>query len=157
MTRLLALLLVSVLAPSLAVASDDLPQQAVLARRPAIEGSHAGAEQPVIAVAPESPAKRPLSFSLLYGANAALQGFDAYSTLKAIDDHGTERNPMMKSVAGSPAGFLAIKAGAATIAIVAAERLRTRNHRVAAILLMLGSNGFMTYVALNNARALGRR
>jgi hypothetical protein len=106
----------------------------------------------------ESVSERPsAAFSFLYATNAALQSFDAYSTLKALDGRGVERNPLMTPVVRSPAGFLAVKISAATVAIVAAEQLRKRDHRLAALLLMLGSNSFMACVAINNARVLATR
>jgi hypothetical protein len=157
-TRVLILLLIGVSADSVATAHEALPSNATLTPVPIADAIQTAVlDLPLVDHTHDVPVPRPLPFSFLYVTNTALQGFDAYSTLKALDGRATEQNPMMKSVVRSPAGFLALKAGAATLVIVAAERLRKRDHHVAAFLLMLGSNGFMTYVALNNARALAKR
>jgi hypothetical protein len=156
--RLLLFLLIGVFAGSVAAADEKVSAQATLSALPIAGAAQVGVVNPRLVHRKDDPAaSRPLAFSFLYVTNAALQGFDGYSTLKGLESGATERNAMMKSVVGSPAGFIVLKASTATLSIVVAERLRKRDHRVAAFLLMLGANGFMTYVAINNARALAER
>jgi hypothetical protein len=100
--------------------------------------------------------RRPLMLPALYAGSAALQGYDAYSTLSVLKHGGIEANPLMKGLVKSPAAFIALKAGMATVSIVAAEKMWKNNNRVGAIATMLVSNGFMAYVAAHNASVLKR-
>lgn len=98
--------------------------------------------------------RRPGLLPALYVGTAALQAYDAYSTLTVLNRGGAEQNPLMKGVVKSPVAFVALKAGIATASIMAAERMWKSNNRVGAIVTMVASNGFMAYVAAHNARAL---
>ena len=98
--------------------------------------------------------KRPMMLPALYAGTAALQGYDAYSTLSVLKRGGLEANPMMKTLTKSPIAFIALKAGMATMSIVAAERMWKNHNRVGAVATMLVSNGFMAYVAAHNAGVL---
>lgn len=98
--------------------------------------------------------RRPSALPMLYAASAALQGYDAYSTLSALKSGGVEANPLMKSITKSPAAFVALKAGTATMSIMAAENMWKRGHRAAAIGVMVATNVAMSMVAANNARVL---
>jgi len=98
---------------------------------------------------------RPSLLPALYATSAALQGYDAYSTMNALKHGGVEANPVMKSVVKSPVAFVALKAGVTTASIMAAEQLWKNNHRIGAIGLMVASNVMMGMVAANNARVLG--
>jgi hypothetical protein len=97
---------------------------------------------------------RPSLLPALYATSAALQGFDAYSTLSALKNGGREANPLMSGLVKNPAAFVAMKAGVATASIMAAERLWKSNHRVGAIGLMIASNAMMGIVAAHNSRVL---
>lgn len=101
-------------------------------------------------------AGRPFALPALYAGAAALQAYDTYSTLAVLKLGGREVNPVMKGVTKSPVAFVALKAGMATMSIMAAERMWKRNNRAGAILTMVASNAFMAYVASNNARVLAR-
>jgi hypothetical protein len=94
--------------------------------------------------------------SSLYTTTALLQGYDAYSTLAVLKHGGVEANPVMKGLTKSPAAFIGLKAGMATLSIVSAERMWRRGNRVGAVATMVASNVFMGYVAAHNARVLDR-
>ena len=97
---------------------------------------------------------RPSVLPALYVTSAALQGYDAYSTLSALRNGGREANPMMQSVTKSPAAFVAMKAGVTTASIVAAEQLWKGHHRMGAIGMMVASNVMMGMVAAHNTHVL---
>jgi hypothetical protein len=97
---------------------------------------------------------RPSILTALYGGSAALQAFDAFSTLKAIKGGAVEANPLMKGVVGNPGVFIGIKATVSAASILAAEQMWRNHHRVAAIVMMAASNGFMAAVAAHNASVL---
>ena len=99
-------------------------------------------------------ARRPSILTALYGGSAALQAFDAFSTLKALKGGAVEANPLMKGVVGNPGAFIAIKATVTGASILAAEQMWRNNHRVAAIVMMAASNGIMAVVAAHNASVL---
>jgi Domain of unknown function (DUF5658) len=101
-------------------------------------------------------ARRPTLLPSLYAGTAFLQGYDAYSTLTAIKSGATEANPLMKGITASPVAFVALKAGVAVASIMSAERMWKGNHRTAAVLMMVVSNGMMAAVAAHNASVLGR-
>lgn len=90
----------------------------------------------------------------LYVSLASLNAIDAYTTSRGIALGAAESNPMMRAVAGSPAGVWAVKGGVTAGSIVIAERLWHRNHKPQAIALMLISNGMMAVVTARNARVL---
>ena len=99
---------------------------------------------------------RPLMLPSLYAGSALLQGYDAYSTLTALKNGGTEANPLMKSITKSPAAFIGLKAGMTVMSIMAAERMWKNDNRVGAVLTMVASNGLMAMVAMHNASVLSR-
>jgi hypothetical protein len=115
-------------------------------------------QTPVLTAAPGPAwtgiAGRPSILTALYGGSAALQAFDAYSTLKALKGGAVEANPLMKSVVGNPGLFIGIKATVSAASILAAEQMWRNHHRVAAIVMMAASNGFMAAVAAHNASVL---
>jgi len=90
----------------------------------------------------------------LYVSLASLNAFDAYATSRGIALGAAESNPMMKAVAGSPAGVWAVKTSVTAGSIVVAERLWRQHHRPQAIAVMLISNGMMAFVAARNASVL---
>jgi hypothetical protein len=109
---------------------------------------------PPVTPAPWTPATRPALLPALYAGSAALQAFDAYSTLKALRLGATEANPLMQGAVGSPAVFIGVKAAVTTASILAAERLWRQHHQMRAVVLMAVTNGFMAAVAAHNAQVL---
>jgi hypothetical protein len=100
---------------------------------------------------PAQPPRRPIVLPSLYAGFAFLEGFDVHSTITALNNHATEANPVMKSIARQTGPFLALKAGVTTVSIVSAERLWQQGHRTSAIAMMAALNIFMGYVAVHNA------
>ena len=98
-------------------------------------------------------ARRPKVLVPLYASFASLQVLDVHSTTRAINRGAVEMNPLMKGIAGSPAGMLAVKAGATTGLVYAGERLWKRN-KTAAILFMIAANSAMGWVVQHNYRAV---
>lgn len=131
------------LAPAVAAAATSLAQRTDLATSISLAGQF------------KAP-RRPMLLPSLYAGSAVLQGYDAYSTLTALKSGATEANPLMKGLTKSPAAFVAIKAGVAMASIMSAERMWKDNHRVAAVIMMVASNGMMAAVAAHNASVLRR-
>lgn len=92
----------------------------------------------------------------MYVSLAALQGYDTYSTLRAVKQGAVETNPMMAGIVGNPAAFIAVKSGVTVASIYAAERLWKSGHRAEAIAMIAVTNGLMTAVAVNNANVMRR-
>jgi hypothetical protein len=90
----------------------------------------------------------------MYGSLAALQGYDVYSTLRAVKQGGAEANPLMAGIVRRPAAFLAIKSAATVATICMAERLWRKHRRGSAVVLMVVTNGMMAVVAAHNASVL---
>lgn len=97
---------------------------------------------------------RPTMLPALYAASAALQGYDAYSTLAALKNGGVEANPLMKNVVKNPAAFVALKAGVAATSIMAAEKMWKSGNRLGAVGVMVASNVMMGMVAAHNSKVL---
>jgi hypothetical protein len=97
---------------------------------------------------------RPSMLPALYAASAALQGYDAYSTLTALKNGGVEANPLMKNVVKSPAAFVALKASVTATSIVAAEKMWKSGNRIGAVGVMVASNVMMGMVAAHNSKVL---
>ena len=142
---------------SSAFAADDNTTTAVT---PAIAAAATSLVRPDLAanitVAPRVAPRRPLMLPSLYAGSAFLQGYDAYSTLSALKNGGTEANPLMKGITKSPVAFIGLKAGVTMMSIMAAERMWKDNNRLGAVLTMVASNGFMAAVAAHNAAVLQR-
>src|SRR5262249_60134228 len=100
--------------------------------------------------------RRPLALPSLYAGSVFLQSYDAYSTLSALRNGGTEANPLMKGITKSPVAFIGLKAGVTMMSIMAAERMWKDNNRVRAVLTMVATNGFMAAVAAHNTAVLHR-
>jgi uncharacterized protein DUF5658 len=108
-------------------------------------------------VAPRIAARRrPIALPSLYAGSVFLQSYDAYSTLSALRNGGTEANPLMKGITKSPVAFIGLKAGVTMMSIMAAERMWKDNNRVRAVLTMVATNGFMAAVAAHNTAVLHR-
>jgi len=114
------------------------------------------APAPVVLAPAWKPATRPTILPALYAGSAALQAFDAYSTLKALNLGGVEANPVAKTVVSNPAVFIGVKAAVSAASILAAEKMWKNHHRVAAIATMAATNSIMAMVAANNAKVLGQ-
>jgi len=94
--------------------------------------------------------KRPTGLLPMYGSLAVLQAADFVSTTRVLSSGaGYEANPVMRGVTGSPAAFLAVKAGSTAGLIWVAERMR-RTHPVRALVLMASSNALMAAVVAHN-------
>ncbi len=104
----------------------------------------------------EARLRRPSLLPSLYLGSAALQGYDAYSTLTVLKHGGVEANPLMKNITKSPIAFVALKATVAATSIMAAEKMWKSGNRIGAIGVMIASNAAMGFVAANNARVLAR-
>ena len=89
----------------------------------------------------------------LYASFAGLQALDAHSTVRALQNGGSEANPLMRGLADRPAALYAVKAGVAASAILLTERLRPR-HRVGAVALMAALDSLYTMVVVHNYRAI---
>jgi hypothetical protein len=95
---------------------------------------------------------RPAPLAPLYISFAALQAFDAVTTIRALEAGGVEVNPLLKGVAGNGVALVAVKAGATVATVYLAERLWKKN-RVAAIVLMVTLNGVYVVAVAQNHRA----
>ena len=100
-----------------------------------------------------NPVARPALLPALYASYAALQAYDVYSTRQALGRGAREANPLMQGVVGNTGAFIAVKASLGIATIIAAERLWKTN-KVAAIAVMVASNGVSAIVAARNARTL---
>jgi len=100
-----------------------------------------------------SPARRPAALIPLYGAFAGLQAADAHSTTQALRQGGTELNPLMGGVAGSPKGLIAVKL-ATTFTTIAATELLWRSHPRAAVIAMAIVTSGYGFVVGHNYREL---
>jgi Domain of unknown function (DUF5658) len=142
---------------------SSLPASAAETRDAETAPAVAAADQtlPAPVVARRAPVKldwyeahsRPMALAPLYASFASLQAFDVYSTQRALSNGAHEANPMMKTVVGNPAVFWTVKAAATVAPMMAAERLWKTN-RVAAIAVMVASNGVMAAVAAHNASVI---
>jgi uncharacterized protein DUF5658 len=101
------------------------------------------------------PATRPGPLSALYVSFAALQAFDAFSTLHGLGRGAAESNPVIAGVVGNPAAMWAVKGGVSAASILVAERLWRQHRRSASIATMVVANGVMAAVAARNAAVLG--
>lgn len=99
-------------------------------------------------------AKRGALLPVLYLSLAGLNAFDAHSTTRGVAGGATEANPLMRSVAGSPAAIWAVKGGVTIASITVAERLWRQHRRGSAIAVMVISNGMMAVVAARNASVI---
>lgn len=105
--------------------------------------------------APAFAEDRPKLLVPLYAGQIALQAYDGYSTVEAIRLGGVEQNRHVDSIlTRQPRMFFALKAVVTTATIVTSERLWKNGRRKEAVAVMIGSNAFMAYVAVNNAKVL---
>ncbi len=102
-------------------------------------------------------AGRPLALPMLYVGSALLNGYDAYSTLRAVGNGARESNPLFQSAVNHPAVFVGMKAAVTVLPIIAAEQMWRNHHRLAAITTMIGTNAFMGWVAVHNAQVINQQ
>ncbi|MGE5244007.1 MAG: DUF5658 family protein [Betaproteobacteria bacterium] len=95
--------------------------------------------------------RRPTALVPLYASFAALQVLDVLSTNYALARGGSEANPALQGLSGSPVALTAVKAAGTAGVIYASERLRKKN-KAAAIVLMIAANSMMTWVVQHNYR-----
>jgi len=120
---------------------------------PAADTTAAPASASPAAALPERPAppQRPAALVPLYVSFAALQALDIHSTLRAPEFGGREANPIVGGMLGSPAAFVAAKAGVTAAVYYASERIWKRN-KTGAIVTMIALNcAYATIVAHNYA------
>jgi hypothetical protein len=125
-----------------------VPSSAVVASSPAL-----AAPAPLTAFSTRSIEPRPAMLLGLYASFAALQGYDLYSTTRALGQGAHEANPMMQRAVGNKAVFWTVKAAATIAPMMAAERLWKTN-KAGAIAVMVVGNGVMAAVAAHNAQVL---
>jgi hypothetical protein len=97
---------------------------------------------------------RGLTLPALYASFAALNVYDAASTIGAMKRGAVEANPLVAGIAGHPAALWAVKGGVTAASILASENLWRQGHRRQAIVLMVASNSIMTAVAAHNASVI---
>jgi hypothetical protein len=105
---------------------------------------------------PQSRARRPGALVPMYTGLIGLQGYDTYSTLAALKRGGVEANPLMRGIVGRPAVLIAVKGATTLLTIYTAERLWRQDRKVAAVAVMVASNGMLAVVAAHNASVLRR-
>ena len=145
--------------PAFAADADDVPTPALTispATIAAAANNGAPAANTDLATRSSFNYRRPSVLPALYATSAALQGYDAASTLRALQNGAHEANPMMKSVVKSPAAFVAMKAGVTAASIMSAEQLWKSNHRMGAVGMMVATNVLMGMVAAHNSRVLSQ-
>jgi hypothetical protein len=114
----------------------------------------AAAETAAVGMAEAPSTKRPASLFALYGGFAALQAYDAYSTLAAVKAGGLELNPMLGGVARKPGAMIALKSAVTVASIAAADRLWKKGRKKQAVVMLAATSAAMTVVAINNHSVL---
>ena len=89
----------------------------------------------------------------LYASFAGLQALDAHSTMRALQNGATERNPLLGDVAGQPAALFALKAGVTASTISPDREAAPETPWWAAIALMTALDSFYAMVVVHNYRA----
>ena len=93
---------------------------------------------------------RPAALVPMYASFVTLQALDFVSTTRALSNaNAYEANPVMRGVVGSPAAFLAVKAGSTAATIWIAEKWR-RKHPVRAMIFMASTDAAMAAVVAHN-------
>lgn len=97
---------------------------------------------------------RGAALPILYGALAGLQAYDGWSTVSGVRRGAVESNRAMAGAATSPGAMWALKVGATSASVYAAERLWRRHRRIEAVATMVAVNGMMVAVAARNASVM---
>src|SRR4051812_29008721 len=122
--------------PSLRDAAvDGATRDAHAAAVPATQQPTVPAAPQTTAATPQPSAPRPAALLPLYAAFVTLQALDIHSTLRAPRFGAREANPVVGGMLGSPAAFVAAKAGVSAGVVLVSERLWKRN-RAASIVTM---------------------
>jgi hypothetical protein len=100
---------------------------------------------------------RPPALMPMYVGLAGLQGYDGYSTIRAMHGGANEQNPLVGGLANQPAAFWTLKAVSTLSTIYYAEQLWRTHHPAKAIVLMVVANGAMAAVAAHNTSWLASR
>jgi hypothetical protein len=95
--------------------------------------------------------KRPSWTIPMHVVTAAMQGFDAHSTFKAIGTGAVEANPMVASFAHHRPAFTAVKIGVAAGIIYSTDRLAKR-HPIRALITATAINSAYAMIAAHNYR-----
>ena len=80
-------------------------------------------QPPPASAVPAPRAERPAILIPLYTSFVTLQALDIQSTLRATQFGGREANPVVGGMLGSPAAFVAAKAGVSAGIVLVSERL----------------------------------
>jgi hypothetical protein len=95
--------------------------------------------------------RRPAALPVMYGAFAALQVADVYSTTRGIAAGRTELNPAMRPLAGSAGTMLAVKALSSAASLYFVEKAWKKKPK-AAVVLMGAVNGVLAAAVATNLR-----
>lgn len=136
----------ALVSPSLLPLLDGVPLRAIEGTAPETQGTVGYHGAPILP-------SRPRLLVPLYVSFAALQGFDAVTTIRALDRGAVEANPMLGGLANNRGALLAVKASASAGTIYLSERLWRKN-RVAAVALMAALNGAYAVIVAHNWRAV---
>jgi hypothetical protein len=107
---------------------------------------------PTNAIAVSGRERRPAALGPLYVSMVGLHALDVHSTWRVLNAGGSESNPLVRRIVGSPAGVVAVKAGSSAAVIYAAEKMWKHN-RTAAIVMMVGINSAYAAVVAHNYAA----
>jgi hypothetical protein len=104
----------------------------------------------------EKPASsRPALLSALYGTYAGVQALDVFTTVNAVRRGAREVNPAMGSLTANVTALSTVKAATTLTTLYFVDRL-WREHRVGAVLVMIGTNAAVGAVAVHNVRVARR-
>jgi hypothetical protein len=99
---------------------------------------------------PSMPAtKRPILLPSLYATLGAMQGWDIYSTSKALNAGAREVNGTVAPVASNAGALIGLKAATTAGTILCAEKMWKKN-RAGSVALMAVINGATAAVAMHN-------
>lgn len=98
---------------------------------------------------------RPAILLPLYVSYAALNGFDADSTRRAVRAGASEGNPVLSPFAGNTAAMIAVKTGFAAVTIVGIEKIRKKHPRAAIVFMAIATSAY-AIVAAHNYRLAER-
>jgi hypothetical protein len=134
-----------------AAASLGLLLMAASARAADADATAPGPSVTFAQKAAEHPASRGAALPILYGALAGLQAYDGWSTVNGVRRGAVESNRAMAGAATNPGAMWALKVGATSASVYAAERMWRRHRRVEAVATMVAVNSMMIAVAAHNA------
>src|SRR5262245_51239862 len=122
----------------------------------AADGKDETAPQLKMATPPSGFPTGRIALSALYAGFAGFQAYDVYSTNKALSNGAREANVHLQGIVSNPMAFIGLKVAMTAGPIYEAERLWRSHHKVAALVLMAGSNGIMMAVAAHNASVMNQ-